>query len=64
MLGLRKEKEKEKVQLGTEISKEPVKPSQKETVLKLNLEREKIEEKLSRKRRESEDQEKIEENVR
>ena len=62
MLGLRKEKEK--VQLGREISKEPVKPSQKETVLKLNLEREKIEEKLSRKRRESEDQEKIEENVR
>ena len=62
MLGLRKEKEK--VQLGTEISKEPVKPSQKETVLKINLEREKIEEKLSRKRRESEDQEKIEENVR
>ena len=62
MLGLRKEKEK--VQLGREISTEPVKPSQKETVLKINLERKKIEEKLSRKRRESEDQEKIEENVR
>ena len=63
MLGLRKEKVQ--VQSETEmISKEPVKPSQKETELKLNLEREKIEEKLSRKRRESEDQEKIEENVR
>ena len=62
MLGLGKEKVR--VQSETEISKEPVKPSQKETVLKINLERKKIEEKLSRKRRESEDQEKIEENVR
>lgn len=61
---LRLGKEKVQVQSVLETSNEPVKSSQKETVLKINLEREKIEEKLSRKRRESEDQEMIEENVR